>query len=176
MEVLHLLVAARHAYEGRPADGPSAPPPQDLDRVEVVAGKGLRGDRYFARPAHARASVTLLAVEDLEAVARDLGLAEPPDPALLRRNVVLRGADVDALRGHDVELDCGEGPVLLRCGRPANPCAWMDVVLAPGAFRALRGRGGVRAAPLTSGALRRGPARLRVLGVSPAGAPGTHPR
>jgi hypothetical protein len=39
----------------------------------------------------------------------------------------------------------------------------MDEVLAPGAFRALRGRGGVRCAALDDGWLRRGPAVLRVL-------------
>ncbi|WP_198588249.1 hypothetical protein [Geodermatophilus chilensis] len=36
----------------------------------------------------------------------------------------------------------------------------MDVVLAPGAHRALRNRGGVRCAALSDGALRRGPAVL----------------
>jgi hypothetical protein len=36
----------------------------------------------------------------------------------------------------------------------------MDVVLAPGAFRAMRRRGGVRTAPLTNGVLHTGPARL----------------
>ena len=39
-------------------------------------------------------------------------------------------------------------------GRAANPCRWMDVVLAPGAHRGLRGRGGVRCRPLTDGVLR----------------------
>jgi hypothetical protein len=38
----------------------------------------------------------------------------------------------------------------------------MDVVLAPGAFKALRGRGGVRCEPLSDGVLRRGPATLTV--------------
>jgi hypothetical protein len=57
-------------------------------------------------------------------------------------------------------LDAGAGPVLLRGGRPANPCAWMDVVLAPGAHRGLRGRGGVRCAALSDGELRLGPAVL----------------
>jgi hypothetical protein len=38
----------------------------------------------------------------------------------------------------------------------------MDVVLAPGAFTALRGRGGVRCEPLSDGVLRRGPATLAV--------------
>jgi hypothetical protein len=39
----------------------------------------------------------------------------------------------------------------------------MDVVLAPGAFKALRGRGGVRCEPLSDGRLRTGPAELTVV-------------
>jgi len=46
--------------------------------------------------------------------------------------------------------------------RPASPCAWMNVVLAPGAHQALRGRGGVRCEPLSSGFLALGPATLVV--------------
>ncbi|MGX5656760.1 hypothetical protein ACWKWC_18435 [Geodermatophilus nigrescens] len=96
----------------------------------------------------------------MEALAAELG-AGALDPLLTRRNVVLRGAEVEALRGETFSLDCGEGVVVLRGGRPANPCAWLDTVLAPGAHRGLRGRAGVRCAPLTGGVLRLGPAVLR---------------
>jgi hypothetical protein len=44
----------------------------------------------------------------------------------------------------------------------------MDVVLVPGAFRAMRGRGGVRCEPLDDGVLRLGPARLHILEFVPA--------
>jgi hypothetical protein len=39
----------------------------------------------------------------------------------------------------------------------------MDAVLAPGAQRALRGRGGVRCVPLDDGILRLGPGTLATL-------------
>ena len=118
------------------------------------------GDRYGGKPAHRDASVTVLAAESVEAVAAELG-AGPIDPLLARRNVVLRGAEVEALRGQSFSIDCGDGEVLLQGGRPANPCAWLDVVLTPGAHRGMRGRGGVRCAPLTDGVLRLGAAVLR---------------
>jgi MOSC domain-containing protein YiiM len=103
--------------------------------------------------------VTVIAAEPLDALADEL--AVPPfEPLLTRRNVVLRGADVESLRGQTFGLDCGEGVVVLRGGRPANPCAWMDVVLAPGAHRGMRGRGGIRCSPETGGVLRLGPAVL----------------
>jgi MOSC domain-containing protein YiiM len=130
------------------------------DAVEVRAGHGVVGDRYAGRAAHRDAAVTVLAVEALERLAAELG-ADPFDPALARRTVVLRGAEVEALRGVTFTLDCGDGPVLLGGGRPANPCAWMDVVLAEGAHRGMRGRGGVRCAALSDGTLRIGTAVLR---------------
>jgi hypothetical protein len=164
VEIVELVASPVHAYEGRPADGPR-PDPEDprQDRIEVRAGLGVVGDRYFNHAAHRRAAVTLLSAEALEAVAAGLGVPSV-DPVLARRTVVLRGAAVDALAGTGAEfaLDSGDGPVRFRARRAAHPCRWMDVVLAPGAFTALRGRGGVRCEPLSDGVLRRGPATLAV--------------
>jgi hypothetical protein len=162
VEIVALHSSPVHAYAGRPGDGPLPDPDGGArDRIEVRAGLGVVGDRYFGRPAHRTASVTLLAVESLEHVAAELGLGSVPDPLLTRRTVVLRGFAVDDLpRSTEFTLDSGDGPVRFRAHRPANPCAWMDVVLAPGAFRALRRRGGMRCEPLSDGVLRAGPAVL----------------
>lgn len=160
VEIVTLVVSPVHRYDGRPGD---RVPAQDGDRrarVEVRAGHGIVGDRYAGRAVHRDAAVTVLAVETVEALAAELGVPTP-DPALARRNVVLRGAEVEALRGHTFSLDCGEGAVVLGGGRPANPCAWLDVALAQGAHRGLRGRAGVRCAALSDGVLRLGPAVLR---------------
>jgi MOSC domain-containing protein YiiM len=148
-----------HRYGGRPGGGVPAQDGDRADRAHVRAGHGVVGDRYAGRAAHRDAALTVLAAESLEALAAELGVP-PFDPLLARRTVVLRGAEVEALRGEDFALDCGEGLVRLRGGRPANPCAWMDVVLAPGAHRGMRGRGGVRCAALSDGVLRVGPAVL----------------
>ncbi|WP_097196654.1 MOSC domain-containing protein [Blastococcus aggregatus] len=160
VEIVGLVAAPGHRYDGRPRD---VVPAQDGDRrteVEVRAGFGVVGDRYAGRPAHRDAQVTVLAAEAVEALAAELA-AGPLDPLLARRTVVLRGAEVEALRGQEFSLDCGVGEVRLRGGRPANPCAWLDTVLAPGAHRGLRGRAGIRCAALTGGLLRLGPAVLR---------------
>ncbi len=159
VEVVRLLVSPEHAYFGRARDGAADVPTTDADQVEAVAGKGLAGDRFFGKAAHLDAAVTLMAVEALEAVAAELGAA-PFDPLLPRRNVVLRGADLAPLRGEEFALESAGAVVRLRGGRPANPCAWMDRVLVPGAHAALRGRGGLRCRPLTDGVLRRGAAVL----------------
>lgn len=159
VEILHLLVSPGHAYFGRARDGAAEVATIDADRAEVVAGKGIVGDRFFGKAAHMDAAVTLFAIESLEAIATELGAA-PFDPLLPRRNVVLRGAELTPLIGHDFVLEGAGGGVVLHGGRHAHPCAWMDRVLAPGAHPAMRGRGGLRCRPLSSGTLHRGPAVL----------------
>ncbi|MTD17181.1 molybdenum cofactor biosysynthesis protein [Nakamurella sp. YIM 132087] len=165
VEILAFVVGPAHRFVGRPADGPAPVPPggESPPGIEIRSGLGIVGDRYFNRPAHRDASVTLIAIESLTAVAEELGVPLF-DPVLARRNLVLSGLpDLDALAGRRFSLDSGSGPVELQGGRPARPCAWMDIVLAPGAFRALRGLGGVRCRPTSSGSLRIGPAILDLL-------------
>ncbi|MDN3244417.1 molybdenum cofactor biosysynthesis protein [Streptomyces mutabilis] len=159
VEVVQLLVSPAHRLAGRPADGPSPGPADErVPRVEVRAGLGLVGDRYYARPAHRNAAVTLMSAENLP-----LDINPDADLRHTRRNVLLRGVDIDAWLGATVALDCGRGPVLFAVNRPARPCAWMDVTVGPGAQRALRGRGGVRCTPLSDGALALGPATFEVV-------------
>jgi MOSC domain-containing protein YiiM len=153
-EIVELLASPLHRYEGRPIDGPAPAPPGELvDEIEIRAELGIVGDRYFARPAHRDAAVTLIAAESLPPGA---GLAQ------VRRNILVRGVPVDDLVGSILILDSGDGPVRLDIRRPANPCAWMDVAIAPGAWRALRGKGGVRCRPLNDGRLRVGPVAVTV--------------
>ncbi|MGI5365411.1 molybdenum cofactor biosysynthesis protein [Streptomyces iakyrus] len=155
VEVLQLLVSPTHRMSGRPSDGVShGPSDERVTRVEVRSGRGLVGDRYYARPAHRNAAVTIMAAENLPADA---------DLRHTRRNILLRGVDIDAYVGATISLDCGTGPVVFAVKRPARPCAWMDVTIGPGAQRALRGRGGVRCSPLSDGVLTLGPATFRVV-------------
>jgi MOSC domain-containing protein YiiM len=159
VEILHLLVSPSHAYFGRAKDGPADVPTIDAAEAEVVAGKGIVGDRFFGKAAHMDAAVTLFAVESLEAIAAELG-AGPFDPLATRRNVILRGAQLAPLVGADFALESGGSVVHFHGGRPAHPCAWMNEVLAPGAHASMRGRGGIRCRALSGGLLHRGPAVL----------------
>jgi MOSC domain-containing protein YiiM len=162
VEIVQLLASPVHRYEGRPSDGPAPAPDGELrTELELHAGLGIVGDRYFNQRAHRAASVTIQADESLRAVATELGI---PQPSLLqtRRNVLVRGADIDALAGIPFSLDSGDGEIRFGDTRAANPCAWMDAAVAPGAHRAFRRRGGLRTGPLDDGILRLGPAVLRV--------------
>ncbi|MFD0312886.1 molybdenum cofactor biosysynthesis protein [Streptomyces flavalbus] len=159
VEVLQLLVSPAHRLAGRPADGPAAGPEDErVQRVEVRRGLGLVGDRYYGRPAHRNAAVTLMSAENLP-----VDIAPSVDLRHTRRNVLLKGVDIDSYVGATVSLDCGQGPVVFRVNRPARPCAWMDVTVGPGAHRAMRDGGGVRCTPLSDGVLAVGEARFEVV-------------
>ncbi|MFF1831822.1 MOSC domain-containing protein [Paenarthrobacter sp. NPDC058040] len=159
VEVLHLLVSPAHAYFGRAREGAADVPTTDAATAELVTGKGIVGDRFFGKAAHMDAAVTVFAVEALESIAAELG-AGPFNPLLTRRNVVIRGVELAPLLGHEFSLESGGDSVVLKAGRPAHPCAWMDQMLAPGAHKAMRGRGGVRCQVVSGGLLHRGPAVL----------------
>lgn len=167
VEIVQLLVSPAHRFAGRPADGP-APGPEDetVGRVEVRRRLGLVGDRYYGRPAHRDASVTIMSVDGLPE-----DLADRVDLLRTRRNILLRGVVVDACTGRTVSLDSGGGPVRFAVNRPARPCAWLDVTVGPGARRALLRRAGVRCTPLDDGVLTVGPAVFRVLDERAGGEP-----
>lgn len=149
MQIVELLVSPVHRFEGRPSDGAVAAPPGELvPEIRLREGLGVVGDRYFGKAAHRDALVTLIAQESLP---EGVGLLQT------RRNILVSGIEVDSLVGQVLTLDSGDGPVSLAVKRRANPCAWMDVSIGPGAFRALRGRGGIRCVPLNDGVLRVGP-------------------
>ncbi|MEV4624917.1 molybdenum cofactor biosysynthesis protein [Micromonospora sp. NPDC049523] len=153
-KIVQLLASPVHRYTGRPADGPAPAPPGELvEEIRIREGLGIVGDRYFGKPAHRDASITVMAQESL-----------PPgaDLVQLRRNILVAGVPVDDLVGSVLVLDSGDGPVRLRVNRRAHPCAWMDVTVGPGTWRALRGKGGVRCTPLGDGILRLGPVQVTV--------------
>jgi len=160
VEIVLLLASPFHRYEGRPADGAlSARGPESFESIEIRGGLGVVGDRFFAQRAHREASVTIMAAESLDFVAASLGIA-PVNLALPRRNIVVRGIDVDALARTAFSISTASGTIEFAGHRPANPCAWMDAVIGAGAFTALRKRGGVRCEPLSSGVLSLGPATI----------------
>jgi len=160
VEVVGLVVAPVQRYVGRRGhDAVSMPDEDRRTVVRVHEGRGIEGDRYYNKPAHRRGQVTIMSAESIDHVAETLGV-EGLDPLLARRNVVVRGVRIDPVRGHDLSLDTGDGPVLLGSRTDARPCGWMNDVFAPGAQKAMRGRGGLRCEALSSGTLRLGSAML----------------
>lgn len=132
-------------------------PPARLDSVRVEPGRGLEGDRYAEKrgtystwPGAGR-ELTLIAAEAIEAVEAELGVRL--DPGSLRRNVVVRGVDLEALIGHELTV----GEVRLRGVRRCEPCAYLAKLLGePRLLKALVGRGGLRCDVVLAGVIHTG--------------------
>ena len=125
-----------------------------LERATVLAGRGLELDRVSRRGGGKR-QVTLVQAEHLDVIARLTGRSAPVDPALLRRNLVVSGVNLVALKS--MRFAIGEQLVLEGTG-PCEPCAKMDVALGEGGFHAMRGHGGITARVIEGGEIRIGDA------------------
>ena len=155
----HIFISPGHNYFGRPKDGPGAHPTPDVEAVAARTGLGLVDDRYYAVAAHFEAQVTFVAAEVFQAVVDEFGLVGL-SPAVMRRNIVTEGVNLNQLLGHEFELEFADGSVRFAGTKPCSPCGWMDASLAPGAWKFLKGRGGLRARVLSDGVIRRGSAFL----------------
>lgn len=118
---------------------------------EVVAqvGAGLSGDRYSGGSGNR--AVTLIQAEHLAVVAALMAL-DRLDPALLRRNLVVSGLNLLALKDQRFQV----GEAVLEGTGPCHPCSRMEEALGPGGLNAMRGHGGLNARILRGGVIRVG--------------------
>ncbi len=128
---------------------PAAEAPVRLvDEAVAIVGQGLKGDRYadgtgtFAsgRPGSA---LTLVDAAVLDSFGGELDH---------RRNVVVRGTDLNALVGREFTL----GEARCRGRRLCEPCAHLDRLNGGGILRPLVHRGGLRADVIRDGMIRVG--------------------
>ncbi|MBJ7330991.1 MAG: MOSC domain-containing protein [Solirubrobacteraceae bacterium] len=123
-----------------------------VETAVAFAGVGLEGDRYaegrgtFAsgRPGSALTLVDAAVLDELA--------AERGRPVDHRRNVVVRGTDLNALVGKTFSL----GEVVCQGRRLCEPCAHLDRANAGGILRPLVHRGGLRADIVEGGTVRVG--------------------
>jgi hypothetical protein len=125
------------------------------DSVELHAGRGIAGDRYFdgtgtfSAPEKHGQQLTLIESEVLDAL-HDQGLSLAAADA--RRNIVTRGVDLNALVGQEFQIGTA------RCvgRRLCEPCSHLQRLTGTALLRPLVHRGGLRADILTSGVVRVG--------------------
>jgi len=120
-----------------------------VSSVEITQN-GLAGD-HRSRPG--KRAVTLIQAEHLPAIASLAGLDEL-DPAILRRNIVVSGINLFALRNRSFRI----GSALLRGTGLCAPCSRMEQSLGPGGYNAMRGHGGITAEVVEPGMLALGDA------------------
>jgi len=148
MMVQELFISPGHNYFGHHGQPPGEHVLVEVDAVECVAGRGIRGDRFFDYQANYKGQITFFSIEVFRDVCKLLGV-EDRSPGAARRNVVTRGIDLNDLVGRRFMLQGIEFEGVCEC----KPCYWMDSAIGPGAEQALQGRGGLRARILSDGVL-----------------------
>lgn len=143
--------------------------------IRCRAGWGIEGDRFYGYRPDYKGQITFFSAEVFSGLCAAFDM-----PALsagvLRRNVLIAGADLDALVGRTFSV----AGVKFEGTGEARPCHWMNHAVAPGAEDWLKGRGGLRARILGDGVLFLGPTGLELTGEisqpsQPAGFVGKRP-
>jgi MOSC domain-containing protein YiiM len=151
MTAIHgLFISPGHNFFGHKGQPAGNHPMIEFDEVECVAGRGLRGDRFFDYRENYKGQITFFSLDVFDALREALQLPQA-QPQATRRNVFVREVDLHRLVGTRFEIQGLQFEGVEEC----RPCSWMDIALCPGAEAWLRGRGGLRARILTTGHLRR---------------------
>jgi len=129
----------------------------DVPAAELVAGKGITGDRNYRQAgAAAERQLTLIEAEQIERFNSDH--ARTVAPGAFRRNIVTRGIDLNRLVGRQFRV----GDALVEGVELCQPCATLGRILAgPGldparATREMLDRGGLRARIISGAVVRPG--------------------
>lgn len=120
----------------------------EVKEVKVNLENGLEGDHYQGNNEKKR-QVTLIQSEHLDAVASILQ-KEKIDPALTRRNIVVRGINLLSLKDRKFLI----GTALLEMTGECHPCSRMEENLGEGGYNAMRGHGGITARVIREGIVR----------------------
>ena len=117
--------------------------------LECIAGRGVRGDRYFDFKDDYKGQITFFSLDVFDELCAALDLHDC-SPATARRNVITRGVELNEFIDNEFEIQ----GVRFYGTQECAPCYWMDRAFAPGTEEFLRGHGGLRAKILSDGVLR----------------------
>jgi MOSC domain-containing protein YiiM len=149
MEICHLYISAGHNFVRHHGQEPDEFPMIEVATVECVAGRGLRGDRFFDHQENYKGQITFFSLEVFDELCGALQV-EGVCPSSVRRNVFTRDIDLNELIGKDFEIQ----GVRFHGTEESRPCHWMNRAIASGTQEFLWGRGGLRARILSNGILR----------------------
>jgi MOSC domain-containing protein YiiM len=118
-----------------------------LQSVKADKATALEGDRYSS---DGNRQVTLIQFEHLLAVTAIM--KKPVRPELVRRNIVVKGINLLALKNKQFKI----GEVILETTGACHPCSRMEENLGEGGYNAMRGHGGITAKIIQSGNIKMG--------------------
>lgn len=147
--ILHLFTSPGHNFYGHHGKAAGRHPIESHTSIELVAGRGIRGDRFFDWKDDYKGQITFIDARIIERIRAHSGNPELPAEAF-RRNVVIQGIDLNDLIGKQFRV----GGILLEGSEECSPCYWMDKACGkPGTEDLMKGQGGLRCRILGSGSL-----------------------
>jgi MOSC domain-containing protein YiiM len=149
LEILKIYISPGHNFFGHHGMKADVHQILSVSSVECVADKGLIGDRFYGFKENYKGQVTFFEWEVYRDLCQMLDVTDKT-PEVFRRNVITRGVMLNGWIGKQFEIQGITFEGVAEC----SPCYWMDAAFAPGAEKALKNRGGLRARILTSGTLR----------------------
>ncbi len=123
-------------------------PLQSVSQVRAVSDRGLEGDHRMTKTPGSGRQVTLISKEFVDQIAGHMGLPDI-EPARLRRNIVVSGINLNALRRQRFRI----GEALFEATQLCHPCSRMEQELGPGGVVAMLGYGGLCARIIESGVI-----------------------
>lgn len=132
-------------------------PMQSVQGCLAIAERGLEGDHRTSKTPGSARQVTLISEEFIASIAGYTGLPNI-DPSQLRRNLVVRGINLNALRYQQFQL----GDAVFQATALCHPCSRMEETVGPGTVSAMMGYGGLCCKVLQSGEIALGD-RLQLL-------------
>lgn len=117
----------------------------------AIAEHGLSGDHRCEKTPGSGRQVTLISEEFIQQIAQHMEMDEIA-PAQLRRNLVVSGININAIRYQQFRI----GEAMFEAGALCHPCARMERALGPGGVAAMLGYGGLCCKILESGEIKRG--------------------
>lgn len=122
-----------------------------VDEAQALAGLGLEGDHRCAKTPGSARQITLISSEFISLIETYTGI-EQIDPSLLRRNLVVSGINLNALRHQTFTI----GAAVFEATALCHPCVRMNQALGQGGAASMLGYGGLCARILESGLVRLG--------------------
>jgi MOSC domain-containing protein YiiM len=117
-----------------------------VERARAIAAKGLEGDHRMGKTPGSARQVTLISEEFMQQITHFTGL-DSIDPVLLRRNLVVRGINLNALRHQRFQI----GEAVFEATALCHPFSRMEAALGKGGVAAMIGHGGLCARILSTG-------------------------
>ncbi len=157
--VRNIYISGGHNYYGRFGKKSLDFRIIEREKIDLVAGKGVVGDRFFNYKPNYKGQITFFEHEVYEKVKQEIVKGEL-SPIKFRRNVVVEGIGLNTLIGKRFRI----GDVEFTGSCECKPCFWMDEACAEGTFEFLKGQGGLRARILSDGELALGEYEVEILG------------